>query len=295
VTQSSKQIRDGAERALEAGLYLVATPIGNAEDITLRALRILRDADAVYCEDTRVTRKLLSLHGQDRRLIPYHDHSDAKDRSEILERLAGGECVALVSDAGTPLVSDPGFKLVREAVAAGFRVLPIPGASSLLAAVSISALPPDRFLFAGFLPPKAAARARAIADLATVDATLVFLEGASRVPDTLADLAHALGSRPAVVARELTKKFEEAVRGPLPELAARYAQEGPPKGEVVLVVGPPDPAAQVEEAEAALDDALRDAMANDTLRKAVDRVTARLGLPRKQVYARALALKDGDA
>ena len=294
MTRPSKQNESPAP-GLAPGLYLVATPIGHAEDITLRALRVIRDADTLLAEDTRVTRKLLSLHGLDRRLEAYHDHSGPEMRADIVARLAAGEAVALVSDAGTPLVSDPGYKLVRAAIDAGHKVTAVPGASSLLAALTLSGLPPDRFFFAGFLPPKAGARARAIADMADIPGTLVLLEGASRVPATLAALAEGLGARPAALARELTKRFEEVARAPLPELAARYAAEGPPKGEVVILVGPPEAGAREADAAAALDGALREALARSSLREAVAEVTRALRLPRKQVYARALDLKGGDA
>jgi len=279
-----------------AGLYLVATPIGNMGDITLRALDLLRSADAIACEDSRVTTKLLQRYDIRARLIAYHDHNGEAARPDILRRLAGGQVVALVSDAGTPLISDPGYKLVRAVVEAGHRVTALPGPSSVLAALSLAGLPTDRFLFAGFLPPRSEARRKALGELKTVPATLVFLEGVSRLPEALADMADMLGAgRGAAVARELTKMFETVRRGTLAELAALYAAEGPPKGEVVVVVGPPADEAM---AEGDLDAALTAAMAHSSLREAANAVAAATGLPRRQVYARALALKaegGGDA
>jgi 16S rRNA (cytidine1402-2'-O)-methyltransferase len=275
-----------------AGLYLVATPIGNMADITLRALDLLRAADAIACEDSRVTLKLLQRYGIKARLIAYHDHNGAEARPDILRRLGGGQVIALVSDAGTPLISDPGYKLVRAVVEAGHKVTALPGPSSVLAALSLAGLPTDRFLFAGFLPPRSEARRKALAELKTVPATLVFLEGVSRLPEALADMAEMLGgTRGAAVARELTKLFETVRRGTLDELAALYAAEGPPKGEVVVVVGPP---AEEAMAEGDLDAALIAAMAHSSLREAAAAVAAATGLPRRQVYARALALKAGD-
>ena len=273
---------------LAPGLYVVATPIGNAADITLRALDTLRRADAVACEDTRVTGKLMMIHGVSTPLVSYHEHNAARMRPVLIDRMRGGEAVALVSDAGTPLVSDPGYKLVRECVAAGVGVTALPGPSAPLTALVLSGLPTDRFLFAGFLPNKQAARRTAIGELRGVPATLVFFESAQRLPDTLADLADLLGGREAAVARELTKLYEEVRRGPLPNLAAHYAQAGPPKGEVVLVVGPPG--AEAEAGEADVDAALTEALGRLSVRDAAAEVAARTGRPRRAVYARALEL-----
>jgi len=273
---------------LAPGLYVVATPIGNAADITLRALDTLKRADAVACEDTRVTGKLMMIHGVGTPLVSYHEHNAARMRPVLIDRMRGGEAVALVSDAGTPLVSDPGYKLVRECVAAGVAVTALPGPSAPLTALVLSGLPTDRFLFAGFLPNKQAARRTAIGELRGVPATLVFFESAQRLPDTLADLADLLGGREAAVARELTKLYEEVRRGPLPELAAHYAQAGPPKGEVVLVVGPPG--AEAEAGEADVDAALTEALGRLSVRDAAAEVAARTGRPRRAVYARALEL-----
>lgn len=274
------------------GLHLVATPIGNARDITLRALDTLRGADLVLCEDTRVTSRLMQIHGLHKPLMPYHDHNAAKVRPEILARLATGAVIALVSDAGTPMVSDPGYRLVVDAVAAGIHVTTLPGASSVLAALTLAALPTDRFLFSGFLPPKSAARREVLDELSGLRSTLVFLESPHRLADMLADAADVLGARPAAVARELTKMFEEVRRQPLDDLARHYAEAGPPKGEVVVVIGPP--AEDAAPAEADLDTALRAELAHAGPSAAAARVAAAFGRPKREVYARALALKAGD-
>jgi 16S rRNA (cytidine1402-2'-O)-methyltransferase len=270
------------------GLYVVATPIGNADDITLRALHLLQAADLVACEDTRVAQKLLARHGIGTPRVPYHEHNAESMRPRLLARLREGAIVALVSDAGTPLVSDPGFKLVRAAIAEGLPVTTLPGPSAALAALVLSGLPSDRFLFAGFLPPKAAARRRALVELAPVKATLVLFEGAPRLGASLADMAEVLGDRPAAVARELTKLFEEVRRESLRSLAAHYAAAGSPRGEVVVVVAPPgeQPALAAE----TLDARLEAALAGASLKDASATVAAATGLPRREVYARALAL-----
>lgn len=273
---------------LAPGLYLVATPIGNLADVTLRALAVLRGADAILCEDTRVTAKLLARYGIATTARPYHDHNAERVRPAILARLKAGAVLALVSDAGTPLVSDPGYKLVRAALADGIAVTAVPGPSAALAALLSSGLPPDRFLFAGFLPAKTAARRRALDELKAVAATLVFFESAPRLAECLADMVEILGSRPAAVARELTKLHEEVRRGDLAALAAHYRAAGPPKGELVLVIGPP---AQTAASEAELDRALGTALARKSLRAAVAEVAAATGARRRHVYARALALK----
>ncbi|MCF4165307.1 16S rRNA (cytidine(1402)-2'-O)-methyltransferase [Zavarzinia compransoris] len=270
-------------------MHLVATPIGNARDITLRALDTLAAADLILCEDTRVTSKLMRIHGLHRPLMPYHDHNAARVRPEILARLAAGAVIALVSDAGTPLVSDPGYKLVAEAVAAGIPVTTLPGASSVLAGLTLAALPTDRFLFAGFLPAKTTARRDALDELSATRASLVFLESAQRLAEMLADAAAVLGPRPAAVCREMTKLFEEVRRAPLDALARHYAEAGPPKGEVVVVIGPP--AADAGPSAGDLDAALRAELAHAGPSAAAARVAAALGLPKRQVYARAMALK----
>jgi 16S rRNA (cytidine1402-2'-O)-methyltransferase len=274
---------------LAPGLHLVATPIGNVGDLAPRALAALRDADLVVCEDTRVTGKLLHLCAAARPLMAYHEHNAARVRPQILARLRAGASVVLVSDAGTPLVSDPGYKLVREAIAQGADVLALPGPSAALAALTVSGLPSDRFLVAGFLPVKAGPRRQAIAELGAVPATLIVFEAARRVPQTLAELATALGPREAALARELTKKFEEVRRGSLAELAAHYAAAGAPRGEVVLVIGPP--ADRGEVAPDDVDEALRDALTCMSPAAAAASVAAATGLGRREVYRRALALK----
>ena len=274
------------EERLTPGLYIVAGPIGNLEDLSPRAARFLRDADLIACEDTRVTAKLLRAAGSDRPMLAYHDHSPAEVEERLLARMAR-ESVVLVSDAGTPLVSDPGHELVRAARARGLPVTTAPGPSAAIAALSISGLPSDRFLFAGFLPPRAVAREKAIAGLAGVPATLIFYETGPRLAATLEALAAALGPRQAAVARELTKRHEAFVEGPLDELATRFAGTEP-KGEIVLLVGPP--MQEVSSADA-LDQALRAALATLPAGKAAASVSAALGIPRAEVYARALALK----
>jgi 16S rRNA (cytidine1402-2'-O)-methyltransferase len=275
------------------GLAIVATPIGNAGDITLRAIEMLKSVDAILCEDTRVSAKLLTRHGISRPLLAYHEHNAERMRPQILERLRGGETLALISDAGQPLLSDPGFKLVRAVIAEGLPVTALPGPSAALTALVLSGLPTDRFFFAGFLPPRSAARRRALAELAAIPGSLIFFEAAQRLPAALTDMAAVLGPRPAAVARELTKLFEEVRRAGLSELAAHYAEAGPPLGEVTIVVAPPE--GPVVPPESAIDAALAEALARHSRRDAVDAVAAALGLPRRQVYARALELAAGRA
>ncbi len=273
---------------LAAGLHIVATPIGNLGDITLRALDALAGADLIACEDTRVTRKLLDRYAIATPLTPYHEHNAGKARPLLLRRLADGAAIALVADAGTPLISDPGFKLVRAAAEAGHTVTALPGASALLAGLTVAGLPTDQFLFAGFLPPKQAARRARIAELARIPATLVFFETGPRLAATLADLAAGLGrARQAALCRELTKLHEEVRRGDLAALAEAYAQHEP-RGEIVLVVAPPQAAAQVGAAET--ESLLRQALARVSLKDAVGEVADATGLPRREVYQRALAL-----
>ena len=275
--------------ALSPGLYLVATPIGNARDITLRALDVLAAADVIACEDTRVTAKLLAIHGIATPTTAYHEHNARRAGPALIARIAGGQAVALVSDAGTPLVSDPGYRLVQAAIAADLAVVPLPGPSSVLAALTVAGLPTDRFLFAGFLPPKPTARRRALAGLVALPATLVFLETAPRLAASLADMAAQLGDRPAVVARELTKFYEEVRRGSLCELAAHYAEAGAPKGEIVVLVGPP---AQETASDAEVDRALTEALDNMSVKDAAVTVAAMTGWPRREVYRRALDLSE---
>jgi 16S rRNA (cytidine1402-2'-O)-methyltransferase len=266
----------------------VATPIGNLGDITLRALWVLRGVDRILCEDTRVTARLLARFGIDKPLDTYNDHNAERVRPAVLDVLRRGEKLALVSDAGTPLVSDPGFKLVRAALAEGLPITAAPGPSAALTALILSGLPPDRFLFAGFPPPRSAARRRMLAQWAALDATLIFFEGPSRLTASLADMADTLGTREAAVARELTKRHEEIRRGRLDALARHYRDSGPPRGETVIVVGPPE-AAPVP-AEEDIDGRLRALLAGHSLRDAVTLLADETGIARRVLYERALAL-----
>jgi 16S rRNA (cytidine1402-2'-O)-methyltransferase len=274
--------------ALPGGLYLVATPIGNLRDTTLRALDILAACDLIACEDTRVTRKLTGHFGIATPLTPYHDHNAETARPKILQKLAAGGSVALVSDAGTPLISDPGYKLVRAARAAGHAVTAAPGASAVLAALGVAGLPTDRFFFEGFLPAKEAARRARIGELARVPGTLVLFESGPRLAATLADLAAGLGGRDAAVCRELTKLHEEARRDTLEKLAEAYANGGEIRGEITIVIAQPAESAQPTAAE--IDSLLRAALARVSLKDAVAEVAAATGEPRRAVYARALEL-----
>lgn len=273
---------------LPPGLYIVATPIGNLGDLSPRAAAVLAGVALIAAEDTRVTAKLLAHIGAKVPMTPYHDHNADAVRPGLIAR-AAADPVALVSDAGTPLISDPGYKLVRDARAAGVTIMTIPGACAAVAALTLAGLPTDRFLFMGFLPAKAGARDAAIDEMANVRATLVFYESGPRTAATLAALAARLGDRPAAVAREITKKFEEAVDGTLTALADRYA-DAAPRGEVVIVVGAPIAASATA---ADLDAVLTAAMARVPLSAAVAEVSAALGLARSAVYARALVLRDG--
>jgi 16S rRNA (cytidine1402-2'-O)-methyltransferase len=276
---------------LAGGLYIVATPIGNLRDTTLRALEALAACDLIACEDTRVTAKLLTHYSIATALIPYHDHNAATARPKILQRLADGAAVALVSDAGTPLISDPGYKLVRAAQEAGFAVTAVPGASAVLAALNVAGLPTDRFWFEGFLPAKPAARRARIAELARMPATLVLFESGARLAAALADLAAGLGPREAAVCRELTKLHEEVRRGDVAALARHYAAGAETRGEIVIVLSPPAAdQATADDVEALLKSALKRASVKD----AVAEVASATGEPRRAVYARALALtRDG--
>lgn len=275
---------------------LVSTPIGNLGDISARAVAALRAAELVLCEDTRTTARLFAAHGIAARTMALHEHNEDGRIAQVLERLRQGQRIALVSDAGTPLVSDPGYRLVRAAIAAGLPVGAVPGANAALLALTLSGLPPQPFLFLGFAPPRQAARLAAFAALraaerAGLSATLIWYEAPHRLAEMLGDLVQAFGARPAAVARELTKRFEELRRAPLPDLAAHYAEHGA-RGEICVVLGPPG-----EEAapEADLDTLLRAALAQHRVKEAVAAVTAATGLPRKQVYARALALSGSQA
>jgi 16S rRNA (cytidine1402-2'-O)-methyltransferase len=272
---------------LAGGLHLVATPIGNLRDITLRALETLAAADLIACEDTRVTRKLVDHYGIATPLTPYHEHNAVAARPKILGRLAAGAAVALVSDAGTPLISDPGFKLAREAAAAGIAVTALPGASAVLAALTVSALPTDRFLFEGFLPAREGQRRKRIEEIKPIPATLVLFETGPRIAASLADLAAALGSREAAVCRELTKLYEEIRRGDLKTLARDYAASEEPRGEIVIVIAPPGaPAPDAAD----LDTLLRQALGRVSVKEAVGEIAAVTGRPRREIYQRALAL-----
>lgn len=271
------------------GLHIVATPIGNLKDISFRALSTLAAADVVLAEDTRTSKTLLAHYGIATPLLPYHEHNAAQMRPKILEKLRQGGKLALISDAGTPLVSDPGYKLVAEVVAEGLPVTGIPGPSAVLAALVLAGLPTDRFFFEGFLPPKSAARKARLTELAAIPGTLVFFESPRRLAEMLADAATVLGARPGAVARELTKYYENIRRGPLPGLAAHYAEAEEARGEIVVVIGPPDASAAATQGDT-LDEALRAALAKVSLKEAVAQVAAASGQPRRVVYARALEL-----
>lgn len=279
--------------SLAPGLYVTSTPIGHLADISLRAVNALAAADAILCEDTRVTGKLLQRYGITTRLVPYHDHNAAKLRPRILADLEAGQALVLVSDAGTPLVSDPGYKLARDVIEAGLPLQVIPGASAPLAALALSGLPSDRFMFAGFLPEKQGERRRLLEELKTVPATLIFFESAHRIVASLADIALTLGARDVAVTRELTKLYEEALRGPVAEVAARLAERETIKGEITLVVAPPGAAAPPE--ADIIDAALREASAILPAGKAAAEVAQRFGLPKKDLYDRLLVLKDKKA
>ena len=295
--QASKSLPDNANAGAaqrSGALLIVATPIGNLGDLSRRAAATLTAADLIACEDTRVTAKLLAAEGIRTPMLAYHDHNAARVRPLIIERLQQGQTIALVSDAGTPLVSDPGFKLVEAALAEGIALTAVPGPSAMLAALVLSGLPSDRFFFAGFLAANEAARRTEIRALAEIPGTLIFYESPARLAKALADLHAVLGPRRAAVARELTKRFEEVRRDRLNVLAAQYAQAPSPKGEIVVLVGPPEEEAGKVAAAVDLDAALVQALAaGRSVREAAALVAAETGLPRRTVYARALALKPG--
>jgi 16S rRNA (cytidine1402-2'-O)-methyltransferase len=278
--------------ALAPGLHLVATPIGNLGDMTLRGLWVLRHADRILCEDTRVTARLLARYGIVTPLDPYHEHNAERVRPAILAALRGGATLALVSDAGTPLVSDPGYKLVRAALEEHLPVSAAPGPSAALTALILSGLPPDAFLFAGFLPARSAGRRRALARWTSLTATLIFFEAPSRLAAALADMAELLGDRPAVVARELTKRHEEVRRDRLAALAQHYLEAGPPKGEAVVIIGPPEGTAAIV-ADAELDARLLALLGRHGLRDAAAELAAETGISRRVIYKRGLALQRG--
>jgi 16S rRNA (cytidine1402-2'-O)-methyltransferase len=276
---------------LAPGLYVCATPIGHLADITIRALVTLQRADIVYCEDTRHSRVLLAHYGIGTALRPYHEHNAAAERPRILSLLSEGKAIALISDAGTPLVSDPGYKLVRAAIDAGHAVTALPGASAVLTALTLAGLPTDTFLFAGFLPPKQQARRTRLTELAPVPATLVLFEAPTRVAATIEDIREALPGRPVALARELTKRFEEVWRGAPGDILARLTAS-PVKGEIVLIVGPPNAS---EMTDAAIEDELRRALADMSLRDAVRAVADGRGLSKSRVYEIGLRLKERPA
>ncbi len=281
-------LRAEAEK-IAPGLHLVATPIGNLQDISFRALSTLAAADAVIAEDTRVTKTLLAHYGISTPLMAYHEHNAEVIRPHLIARLEAGAKMALVSDAGTPLVSDPGYKLVQEALEQGIHVGAVPGPSAVLAALMVAGLPTDRFFFEGFLPHKSGPRRARIAELAQVPGTLIFFESPRRLAETLADCLVALGPRRAAIARELTKFYESVRRGALDELAAALAQEEPPKGEIVLLVAPPA-AGAAQMAAAELDAKILEALGSYSVKDAASVVSAATGQPRRQIYARALEL-----
>ncbi|MCJ2082144.1 16S rRNA (cytidine(1402)-2'-O)-methyltransferase [Methylobacterium sp. J-090] len=276
---------------LDPGLHVVATPIGNLKDVSFRTLATLAAADTVLAEDTRVTRTLLMHYGITTPLVAYHEHSNAAVRERMIARMQAGEALALVSDAGTPLVSDPGFKLVQAAIAAGIRITPIPGPSAVMTAIVAAGLPTDRFFFEGFLPQKTGARRNRLEALAQVPGTLVLFESPHRLPEMLGDAAEVLGAgRPAAVARELTKLYETIRRGTLGQLAATFAEEGAPRGEIVVIVGTGADEPDAAETDAGLDAALNAALARHSIKDAAALVADETGQPRRVVYARALAL-----
>jgi 16S rRNA (cytidine1402-2'-O)-methyltransferase len=279
--------------SLAPGLHVTSTPIGHLADISLRAVNALAAADEILCEDTRVTGKLLQRYGINTRLVPYHDHNAAKLRPRILAELQAGKALVLVSDAGTPLVSDPGFKLARAVIEVGLPLHVIPGASAPLAALALSGLPSDRFMFCGFLPEKQGERRRLLSNLKSVPATLIFFESPRRIEAALADITETLGPRPVAVTRELTKICEEAVRGTAQEVAQRLGERETIKGEITLVVAPPLDEAPPE--PEAIDKALLEASATKPAAKAAAEVAHRLGLTKKELYDRLLVLKDKKA
>lgn len=277
-----------SEQTFIKGLYLVATPIGNLGDISARAVEVLKTADLIACEDTRVTSKLLSYLGISAKLTPYHEHNAEKVRPQLMERLKNGEMIAQVSDAGTPIVSDPGYRLVQDCIENGIYFTAIPGASAVLTALQLSGLPSHRWLFEGFLPAKTAAKEKELGKLANIPATLIFYESPNRLIETLESMKKVLGDRPAAVARELTKKFEQTVRGTFSDLLAYYDRNGQPKGEIVIVIAPP----LEQKAEAAdIDDMLKKALETMRVKDAAAFVAELTGVSKKELYQRALELK----
>jgi 16S rRNA (cytidine1402-2'-O)-methyltransferase len=292
-TRAREVLNDLIQRPLAPGLYLVATPIGNLGDISLRALSVLARADLIAAEDTRHSRKLMSHFGIAGELTPYHEHNAAKERPRLIARIKAGQSVALISDAGTPLISDPGYKLVREALDRGHLVTSIPGASATLAALTMSGLPTDTFLFAGFLPPKSGPRKTRLQELKDAPATLVIFEASSRLTKSLVDMAQMFGPREAVVAKELTKLHETLVRGTPDELAAKFATDDELKGEFVIVVAPPSPKdSEISDVEILAE--LKLALKRGSFRDAVREVAEARGLKRARVYELGLSLDRGE-
>jgi len=277
------------DMTLLPGLYIVSTPIGNLRDITLRALDILKTADHILAEDTRQTNKLLNHYNIKAALSPYHDHNAAKRVPNLVERLADGETIALVSDAGTPLVSDPGYKLAHAAIEAGIKVIPVPGASAVLAALTLSGLPSDRFSFGGFLPPKSQARKTHLQDYLSTTGTLIFFETAPRLNASLQDIKSILGDRPIALTRELTKRYEEARYGSISEVLDTLDAD-PPRGEIVLCIGPSLTSQKWD--DAAVEAALPEAIAMHGVKKAAGIIAGASGWPKRDVYQLALKLKD---
>ncbi|HAA93479.1 MAG: 16S rRNA (cytidine(1402)-2'-O)-methyltransferase [Rhodospirillaceae bacterium] len=280
----------GKQAKTPEGLYVIPTPIGNLRDITLRALDILAEVDLIACEDTRITQRLLNAFELKTPMVPYHDHNAAKQRPRLLKKLAAGETIALVSDAGTPLISDPGYKMVCETIEAGYSVTVLPGASAAITGLLAAGLPTDRFLFAGFPPSRSGGRRKFFAEFESCSASLIFFESPKRLGASLSDMAYAFGDRPASIARELTKKFEEVRRGSLLELAAASADSPAPKGEIVVIVGPPTEAETPTPDE--IDKAILAMLDNASLKQTAEEVSAALNLPRRQIYQRALQLRD---
>ncbi len=287
-SKRSKPSAGSQKNLLKAGLYLVATPIGNLQDLSLRGIEILQNVDVIACEDTRVTGKILSRHAIDTAMKAYHEHNAKRARPGLLRIIKAGGAVALVSDAGTPAISDPGFRLVNECILQGLEITAAPGANAAITGLILSGLPTDRFLFAGFLPAKSKQRTQELAGLAEVPATLIFYESAKRLPAALADMAEQLGDRPAAVTRELTKLHEEIRRGSLSELSNHYQETGAPKGEIVIVIGPPLKKAALTEAK--LDELIRQALPDNSVRDVAAELARETGVAKRQIYARALEL-----
>lgn len=281
--------KENLEENLKSGLYLVATPIGNLRDISLRALDILSSVDLVACEDTRVTGKLLSYYGIKVKLCSYNDHSSEKQRNFILSKISNGEAVAVVSDAGMPLISDPGYKLVREAQKEDIYITSVPGANSPLTALQLSGLPSDKFCFLGFLPSKEAARRKILEKWKNIDASLIVFESGARLIDSLLDMHFVFGNRKCVVARELTKMFEEIKRGDIDSLAKYYSKNGAPKGEIVIIV---DGVQAKEFSVQEIDEMLKNALKTMKVKEAATFVANETAISKKELYKRALAIKD---